>query len=296
MKRTKRIIAGLLCVILFSANTKMILQVVAEEQITVTEAKSVMYSVTGTRVYNYPDFNSNIVTSVQANLPVEVLGVTSNGWFQINLNGKYYIPANGLTTTKPSAVISSGAYDETTIRKLISGTFSYYDGATLRSFTPIDIEDMDDNEYIKYLDSFLYGNASIDNCIIKESGLTLKAHYDGKAQADATIKGKPLREYLVDYRNKFLEQSVKGPVKTKKNLIQVLNRSIRYDITEFTTIYKNASVGNDSQEMESIIKEVVELMKEEQGIAFTYKISYGNYITSNGGSASGWHIVFSKAK
>lgn len=293
MKRLKWIFVGMLCIMLCAGVS---MYVYAEEKITVTESKAVLYSVSGTRVYNYPDFDSTIVTSIQANIPVEVVGVTSNGWFQVNLNGKYYIPGNGLTATKPSAVTSGATYDEENIRKMIKGTFSYYDGATLRSYTKLDVDDMDENEYIKYMDSYLYGNASIEKCIIKDSGLTLKEHYDGKVEADASIKGKALREYLIDYRNKYLEQSIKGPAKNKKSLIQILNRTIRYDLKDFTTIYKNANIGNDAEEMENLLKEVIAEMKEEQGIAFTYKISYGNYTTTNGGTASGWHIAFSQAK
>lgn len=293
---TKRIFAFVMSVFMLGVVCCMPLKVHAEEKITVTEKKSVMYSVPGTSVYNYPDFNSNVVTSIQANLPVEVLGVTSNGWFQVNLNGKYYVPSNGLTNTKPATTAVVNAYDEASVRKLIRGTFSYYTGAELRDFTSTDVDTMDENEYIKYMDSYLYGNASIEKCIIKESGLSLKEHYAGKLQADPNLANKPMREYFIEYRNKYLVDSMKGPAKTKKGLVKIINRSIRYDLFDFTTIYKNTTVGNNEKEMTEVLKEVVEQVKEEQGIAFTYKISYGNYVTSSGANASGWHISFSRAK
>lgn len=265
--------------------------VYAEENITVKEAKAVLYSVKGTTVYNYPDVNATIVTTVSPGIPVEVLGVTSNGWFQVNINGKYYVPGSGLVDSKTSEVVN--VYDTYSINQMIKGTFSYFENAKLRAFTRRDIEEMDDNTYIKYLDSFLKGNAMIDYCIIKDSGLVLKSDYEGKAQTDQSVAQKTMQQYLVDYRISYFNNSMKGPFRTKKDLIIVLNRAIRYGVKEFTAIYKNASIGSDADKMEELCQNIVEYMKEEQGVTFTYKKTYGTYKTEDGAVANGWSIIFS---
>lgn len=268
----------------------------ADENVTVTEAKAVLYSVKGTSVYNYPDLNATVVTTLQASTPVEVLGVTSNGWFQVNLNGKYYIPGSGLAATQTQAGSTVTGYDDDSVAAMIKGTFSYYENAKLRSFTVKDVQAMDENTYLKYLDSFLKGNAMIDYCIMQDSGLVLKQHLEGKKQTDASLADKSMKEYLVDYRMDYLNKSLSGPARTKRGLCLILNRAIRYDRNEVTTVYKNASIGSDSDKMEEILKEVVAEMKEEQGVIFTYKKSYGSYTTDNGGTASGWNITFTQTK
>lgn len=268
----------------------------ADDNITVTEAKAVLYSIKGTSVYNYPDLNATIVTTLQANLPVEVLGVTSNGWFQVDINGKYYIPGSGLVATQEQADAAVTSYDEKTIASLIKGTFSYYENAQLRAFTVKEVQEMDENTYIKYLDSFLKGNAMLDYCIMQDSGLVLKQHLEGKQQTDASLADKTMKEYLVDYRMDYLNKSFQGPIRTKKGLCLILNRAIRYDRKEITTIYKNAGIGSDSDKMEELLKEVVAEMQEEQGITFAYEKKYTTYTAENGSTSSGWSVTFKQEK
>lgn len=276
------------------AGTGSVLQVpgrvYAEENVTVKEAKAVLYSVKGTTVYNYPDVNATVVTNIEAGVPVEVLGVTSNGWFQVNINGKYYIPGSGLVDGETSGVINK--YDTYSINQMIKGTFSYFENAKLRAFTKKDVEEMDDNTYIKYLDSFLKGNAMIDYCIIKDSGLVLRSDYEEKSKTDSDVAGKSMQKYLVDYRISYFEKSMKGPFSTKRDMMLALNRAIRYDVHEFTAIYRNASIGSNEEKMETLCKDLIQSMKEEQGVTFTYQKTYGTYKTEVGGMVNGWSIVF----
>lgn len=295
-KIRKKISVMVLSLLLLGCSLGSTMTVAADENVTVTEAKAVLYSVKGTSVYNYPDLNATVVTTIQANAPVEVLGVTSNGWFQVNINGKYYIPGSGLVATQSQAISTVTAYDDVSIASMIKGTFSYYENAKLRAFTVKEVQEMDENTYLKYLDSFLKGNAMIDYCIMQDSGLVLKQHFEGKQEADASLTNKTMKEYLVDYRMDYLNKSLSGLARTKRGLCLILNRAIRYDRNEVTTVYKNASIGSDSDKMEELLKEVVAEMKEEQGVTFTYKKSYGSYTTENGGTASGWNITFTQTK
>lgn len=56
-------------------------------EFTVAESKAVLYSNDKTKVYKQPDLNSGVVTTIAPDLPIEVTGVTSNGWFRISLDG-----------------------------------------------------------------------------------------------------------------------------------------------------------------------------------------------------------------
>ena len=77
----------------FAADNMM--QVQAAE-FSVTESKAVLYSNDHTKVYRLPDENSGAVTTIASGIPVNVTGITSNGWFRISLNGVYYVPGYGL--------------------------------------------------------------------------------------------------------------------------------------------------------------------------------------------------------
>lgn len=263
----------------------------AEEGVTVKSAQAVLYSTDQAVVYSYPDWTSTKITTIQEDVPVEVLGVTSNGWFQVNINGKYYIPGTGLK----SPTIVNGevvTYDENGIKRLTSGTFSFYEHTQLVAFTKSDIDEMNENEYIKYLDSFLVGNAEEEYCIIKETGLTLKDHYAGLAQADAEVAKLTEKEYLVSYRNQFLTNSFYGPFRTQQALELALTRAIRYQRKNFETVYKNAGIGSKEESMEELLKDVVAKMKSEQGVTFTYKKKYDTYKVKEGTTSKGWIINF----
>ena len=63
---------------------------------TVTDTNAVLYTAIQTGVYAEPDAQTTAVTVVDANLPIAVTGITSNGWFQIDLGGVYYVPGAAL--------------------------------------------------------------------------------------------------------------------------------------------------------------------------------------------------------
>ena len=64
----------------------------AAENFTVEAKNAVLYSNDQTKVYEKPDLNSTVVTTIAKDLPVSVTGITSNGWFRISLKGTYYVP------------------------------------------------------------------------------------------------------------------------------------------------------------------------------------------------------------
>lgn len=51
-----------------------------------------MYTTSGTPVYATPDLTSQIVCVLERFVNVTVTGVTENGFYQVDFNGKFYIP------------------------------------------------------------------------------------------------------------------------------------------------------------------------------------------------------------
>lgn len=290
LRKKEKLSAIILAVMIVVGYTKNSV-VIAANDFTVTQAKAVLYSVGNTPVYITPDLGTSAVLTLSANLPIEVLGVTSNGWFQVNINGTYYIQGSGLKQTPDSTNIVK--YDEAGIKQLTKGTFTFFKNADLRNYNINQVQEMDDNTYIKYLDSFIIGNAMVDYCIIKENGLTLRSQYNGLSAANSKVSGLTIKEYLISYRNDYLTNSLWGPIRTQKEMKQVLTRAIRYEKNIFGTVFKSANIGSDEKEMNEFLKQLVEEVKDEQGVAFAYKMEYGSYKTSEGTNASGWIIDFS---
>lgn len=274
----------------FTAQDGGLTQVFAVE-FTVKESKAVLYSNDKTKVYKQPDLSSGVVTAIAADLPVNVTGITSNGWFQISLNGVYYVPGDGLVSKNADA--SNAVVSGSDITKLTKGTFSFYKNDDLSDFDADDIEDMDENTYIKYLDSFLMGYAMIDNCIMQESGKLLKEVYESEAKVDQKVAALTKQAYLINYRNNYLSNSLAGPFRNEKDIKLALNRAIRYDIKTFGTVYRNTSIGSDEKKIRKAMENIVNEMKAEQGVSFTCRMEYGDY-KINGSEGKGWIIEFTQ--
>lgn len=279
-----------LCTAQMAGTNKNLSQVYAVE-FTVQETKAVLYSNEKTKVYKQPDINSGVVTAIAKDVPVNVTGITSNGWFRVSINGTYYIPGDGLVSKNAGA---NAVVSETDITKLTSGTFSFFKNPQLSDFDKNDVADMDVNTYIKYLDSFLMGYALLDNCIEQDSGKLLKEVYASEAKADQKVAGMTLQAYMISYRNNYLSDSLVGPFRNEKDLKQALNRAIRYDISKFGTVYKNSSMGNDESAMTKFIEKIVGMMKAEQGVSFKCRMEYGDYKTRDGSEGKAWIVEFTK--
>ncbi|MDE7206778.1 MAG: SH3 domain-containing protein, partial [Lachnospiraceae bacterium] len=205
-------------------------------EFSVTESKAVLYSNDNTKVYRTPDENSGVVTTIAGGLPVDVTGITSNGWFRISLNGVFYVPGYGLESK--NAGNTNPVVNNTDISTLTKGTFSFFKNPQLGDFTKTEVEDMDENTYIKYLDSYLMGYAMIENCIIQDSGERLKAVYENESRLDKNVAAMTMQAYLINYRNNYLSDSLAGPFRSESDLKLAMNRAIRYEIEKFGAVYK----------------------------------------------------------
>ena len=210
----KKIAAGVMVAVLLGTQpiAGAMPVVMAAQEYTVKASNAVLYSNSKTVVYASPDLGSAIITSIKAGIPVAVTGVTSNGWFQISLDGTYYVPGYGLeekkTVTDGNGSTVQITYSDEDIKKMTKGTFGFYQNAQLRAFTREEVQDMDVNTYLKYMDSFLIGNAMVDYCILQDSGVTLKTEYDKKAANDTTVAAMTMKDYLANYRNQYLNDSL----------------------------------------------------------------------------------------
>lgn len=268
-------------------------RITAAETYTVKECRAIMYTNDKATVYTSPDFESVLVTTITPELPVDVTGVTSNGWFRIDLKGTYYIPGYGLDEKLNKSKEKSYGADE--ITKLTKGTFSFFTNSQLRAFSVEDVQKMDANHYIKYLDSYLMGNATIDNCILADEKLTLLEAYEEAVKKKDKVPATK-KDYLVQYRNEYLENSLWGPVRTEDDLKVIINRAIRYEYEEFSTVYKNAIVGSESTKMESVLNEVLADIKAEQGIIFKCEMDYGSFENEDVKTTYGWILEFKREK
>jgi uncharacterized protein YgiM (DUF1202 family) len=59
----------------------------------------VYYTKDNCMVYAEPTYNSTILTTIGANIPVQVLGYYSNGWYRISIGVICYVKMDSLTTT-----------------------------------------------------------------------------------------------------------------------------------------------------------------------------------------------------
>lgn len=264
----------------------------------ITPANMVLYSNEGTVVYAQADFASQIITIMNADLPVQVTGMTSNGWYQITTGmAIYYIPANGLHTKDEKATnmdtqnkVTVAESLESRIKKMTKGTFSFYSKIQLDSFSVEDLEEMTPNEYIKYLDSFLVGKSDPSKAIKLDTGLTAGKEFTTKSILHAKMTATNVTEYLIEYRNSYLQNSFWGPVDTIEDVKIAINRAIRYDISSFAIVCKAYELGGSEIKMQNQLKRMLQEVNDEQGIEFKAEKSYGTYTDENGNKASGFII------
>ncbi len=92
--RVHRWLYGFILVLTLSLQAGITSQAV---EFTVTEAGYVLYTAIPIGCYPEPDASLIPVAVLDAGVPVQVTGITSNGWFRIEAGGVFYIPSDALT-------------------------------------------------------------------------------------------------------------------------------------------------------------------------------------------------------
>lgn len=86
---------------------------------TVTETDAVLFTVEQAVCYTAADEQSTAVTVLEIGLPVQITGITSNGWYQIALGGTYYVKGTSLaapaeeTIAAPTSTYTPPVYQDT---------------------------------------------------------------------------------------------------------------------------------------------------------------------------------------
>lgn len=81
----------------------------------VTPVQATWYTNDQTVICSDADANTVVVPTCDSNIPVNIIGVTSNGFWQVQLDQVYYIPGAGLSAqTNDNAVVNTAASDANT--------------------------------------------------------------------------------------------------------------------------------------------------------------------------------------
>lgn len=99
-----------LVIIIFTLLWSNSMNVHAQTDYAVMPAAEVLYTLSPAPVYAQPDLALAPIITIDANLPVQVTGITSNGWFQIALNGTYYVTGDKLVASVSAPASTPAAY------------------------------------------------------------------------------------------------------------------------------------------------------------------------------------------
>ena len=84
-------------------------------EFTVTPANAVLYTTAGADLLSDADTNAVALLDMPAGLPFQVTGITSNGYFQVNLNGQtFYIMGSELVQDASAAATTTAPAQTTT--------------------------------------------------------------------------------------------------------------------------------------------------------------------------------------
>ncbi len=93
---------------------------VAAAEFTVTPAEAVLYTNENTVILADADDSTIVLSEVAADLPIQVTGITSNGYFQIALDGQtFYIHGVGLSATETVKTAERQVYEVIMAQKAV---------------------------------------------------------------------------------------------------------------------------------------------------------------------------------
>lgn len=102
----KRFLAFCMCFILLGLfGTQQ--QVAYAKGTTYTVLEDVYYTKANCQVYAEPTYTSTVLTTIDANVPIRVVGYYSNGWYRINIGVIAYCKMDSLTTAGDIGVITA---------------------------------------------------------------------------------------------------------------------------------------------------------------------------------------------
>lgn len=128
----------------------------------VTPVQATWYTNDQTVICSDADANTVVVPTCDSNIPVNIIGVTSNGFWQVQLDQVYYIPGTGLSAqANDNAVVNTAASDASTV----SSKYTWHKKSWLPTNVP-DIDMTSNPTYIAVRDElekqYMAGNKELD--------------------------------------------------------------------------------------------------------------------------------------
>lgn len=145
---------------------------------TYTAMQDVYYTKENCVVYAEPDYNSIVLTTIGANIPVQVVGAYSNGWYRINIGVICYVKWDSVTTAGaiglPNSVNAQIA-DAQRIATEIGYEFVY--------LTLNDQKTIKKDIYNSYIGKKVILYVKLDD----EIGISFKMLYEDKVKSDINL-------------------------------------------------------------------------------------------------------------
>jgi hypothetical protein len=231
----------------------LVLSYISTDGFIVSEAKGaeyyqlsdVYYTKANCTVYAEPTYNSTILTTIGANIPVQVVGYYTNGWYRISIGVICYVKMDSLTTT---GVLGTNVNDTMTADALKTASELGY------TFVPLTLNK---EKVIKkdVFNSYIGQKALLYVKINDELGVMFKMLYNDKVTKDidlnyviSTATG-PTNERIVYY-------NLANPT-VLKGQIAIFQFKLGYD--KAITIFPEDLDNGDFVEMNTYYTEYSEL-------------------------------------
>lgn len=103
----KKILSAVICLAVLCCMLLMGMTTAYAKGTTYTELNDVYYAKEGCLVYLEPSYTSTVITVLNADVPVRVIGSYSNGWYRINIGVIAYCKMDGLTTAGNIGIVDA---------------------------------------------------------------------------------------------------------------------------------------------------------------------------------------------
>ncbi len=145
---------------------------------TYTTMSDVYYTKDNCVVYAEPDYNSQVITTIGANIPVQVVGAYSNGWYRINIGVICYVKMDSLTTAGAIGLPTS-ADDQIAAAQQIASDIGY-------EFVYLSLNDemtIKKDIFNSYISQKVILYVKLDD----EIGISFKMLYEDKVKSDINL-------------------------------------------------------------------------------------------------------------
>lgn len=178
--RKKKLMVLVLCIMLLGGTLQPVMATYAQGPEYTAEPKpETYYTKEDCVVYAEPTYTSTILTTIGANVPVQVIGSYSNGWYRINIGVICYVKMDSLTTAGAIGIKNNADVQIADAKKIADEMGYQFVYLTLNKEKKIEKEIF--NSYIGQK-VILY--AKIDD----EVGVSFKMLYNDEVKRDINLK------------------------------------------------------------------------------------------------------------